>query len=56
MLDDFRPSAMVLPGGPSGPFQKTIASNWLSVYEAARSVLFACFSADPYLGYATLRK
>lgn len=56
MLDDFRPSAMVLPGGLSGPFQTTIASDWLSVYEAARSVLFGCFSAGPYLGYVTLRK
>ena len=56
MLYDFRPSATVLPGGLSGPYQRTIASDWLSVYEAALSVLFACFSPDPYLGYATLRK
>lgn len=56
MLGDFSPSARVLPGGPAGPFQRTVASDWQQVFEAAQRVLFSCFSTGPYFGYVTLRK
>ena len=56
MLYDFIPSTQVLPRAPPGPFQKTVLSNWLSIYEAAQELLVQCFTGPPQFGYVTLRK
>ena len=56
MLSDFFPDTNVLPESPEGPYQRTITSDWLQVYQAARDLLQGCFSAGPSFGYVTLRE